>query len=334
MKIVVFEAEEWERQACLALAPAHEVVCVKEPLRPDTAEAYGDAEGISPFVNSDLSSAALRRFPRLKLIATRSTGFDHIDLAYCRETGITVCNVPDYGDQTVAEHAFALLLSLTRHVAEASERVRRGDFSQSGLRGFELAGKTLGVVGAGRIGRRVIRIARGFDMQVTAYDKAPDAQAAQALGFHHAPLAEVLSTADVVTLHVPGGPESRNLISDAEFQLMKPGAVLVNTSRGGVVDAQALVRALDSGRLAGAALDVIAEERAMREEAEIFRDRLIRPAESLQALLADHALLHMRNVLVTPHIAYNTIEAVGRIIETTLANIRAFAKGTPQNVIA
>jgi D-lactate dehydrogenase len=107
----------------------------------------------------------------------------------------------------------------------------------------------------------------------------------------------------------------------------------VNTSRGGVVDAQALVRALDSGRLAGAALDVIAEERAMREEAEIFRDRLIRPAESLQALLADHALLHMRNVLVTPHIAYNTLEAVGRIIETTLANIRAFAKGAPQNVI-
>lgn len=333
MRIVVFEAEEWEREACLTLEPGHTVACTPDALAAEAADLFADAQVISPFVNSDLSATVLRRFPRLELIATRSTGYDHIDLDYCRQHKVTVCNVPDYGDQTVAEHAFALLLALIRHVPEASARARQANFSQRGLRGFELAGKVMGVVGVGRIGRRVIAIARGFGMDVVAYDRAPDAEAVRTLSFRYAPLNEVLATADVLTLHVPGGAGSRSLISDAEFERMKPGAILVNTARGGVVDAQALVRALHSGRVAGAALDVIAQERAMRDEAEIFRDRLTPSPENLQALLADHALLHMPNVLVTPHIAYNTKEAVHRIIETTLANILAYARGTLQNVI-
>jgi len=334
MRIAVFEAEEWEREACLSLEPQHSVACTADALAAEATDRFADAQVISPFVNSDLSATVLRRFPRLELIATRSTGYDHIDLDYCRQHKVTVCNVPDYGDQTVAEHAFALLLALIRHVPEASARARQANFSQQGLRGFELAGKVMGVVGVGRIGRRVIAIARGFGMDVVAYDRAPVAEAVRTLGFRYAPLNEVLATADVLSLHVPGGAGSRSLISDAEFGRMKPGAILVNTARGGVVDAQALVRALHSGRLAGAALDVIAQERRMRDEAEIFRERLTPSPESLQALLADHALLHMPNVLVTPHIAYNTEEAVHRIIDTTLANILAFAHGTPQNVVA
>jgi D-lactate dehydrogenase len=333
MKLVVFEAEEWEEAACLNLEPTYTVVCRREPLRADGADDFADAEAISPFIESDLSGAVLQRLPRLKLIATRSTGYDHIDLDYCRRAGVTVCNVPDYGDHTVAEHAFALLLALSRKIVEAAERTRRGDFSQAGLRGFDLAGKTLGVVGAGRIGRRAIQIGRGFGMEILAFDAKPDQATASAMDFHYVPLAELLAKADVVTLHLPGGAGSRNLISDEALAAMKPAAVLINTSRGGVVDAQALVRALASGRLAGAALDVVAEEAWMREEAEIFRPGAAPEADRLQTLLADHALVRAPNVIVTPHIAYDTREAVARIIETTLANIQAFARGSPQNVV-
>lgn len=333
MKLVVFEAEEWEHSACLALRPTFEVDCRREPLTAASAGHFTDVQAISPFIKSDLGSEVLSQLPRLELIATRSTGYDHIDLDYCRRAGVTVCNVPDYGDHTVAEHAFALLLALSRRIVTAAERTRRGDFSQAGLRGFDLAGKTLGVVGAGWIGRRAIQIGRGFGMVVQAFDTKPDLSAAAALGFRYVALAELLATADVVTLHLPGGGASRNLIDAAALAVMKPEAVLVNTSRGGVVDALALVRALASGQLAGAALDVVAEEAWMREEAEIFRPGATLAAEQLQTLLADHALLHAPNVIVTPHIAYDTREAVARIIKTTLANIQAFARNAPQNVV-
>jgi D-lactate dehydrogenase len=271
--------------------------------------------------------------PRLRLIATRSTGFDHIDLDYCRRSGITVCNVPDYGDHTVAEHAFALLLALCRHLVEAAERTRRGDFSTTGLRGFELAGKTLGVVGLGRIGRRVATIGRGFGMAVLAFDPRPDPGAAEALGLRYTRLDDLLARSDVVSLHVPGGEGTRHLIGAAELARMKPEALLINTSRGGVVDAEALVRALASGHLAGAGLDVVIEERALEEEAEIFRSDAAVPPERLRALVADHALLRFPNVIVTPHIAYDTREGVARIIDTTLGNIAAFSAGTPRNIV-
>ena len=188
MKIVIFEVADWEQQACHSLQPPHIVECLEAPLTPVTAGDHADAEVIATFIGSELSASVLRLMPKLRLIATRSTGFDHIDLDYCRQAGITVCNVPDYGDPTVAEHVFALLLALSRRIVEAAERTRRGDFSQAGLRGFDLAGKTLGVVGAGRIGRRVAAIGRGFGMTVVAFDLRTDADAAAALGFRYAPL--------------------------------------------------------------------------------------------------------------------------------------------------
>lgn len=333
MKIAVFEVDEWEHQACLRLQPRHVVACREAALTAANAAEFADVEAVSAFIRSDLSAPVLGYMPKLKLIATRSTGFDHIDLGYCRRAGVTVCNVPGYGDHTVAEHVFALLLALSRRIVEAVERTRRGDFSEADLRGFELAGKTLGLVGAGRIGRRVAAIANGFGMDVLAFDERPDPAAAAAVGFRYAPLEEVIGNADVLTLHVPGGVETHHLIGRAEMARMKPGAVLINTSRGGVVDAEALVQALVSGPLAGAGLDVVAEEHVLREEAEIFRTEAAVSAERLRRLLADHALLGLRNVIVTPHIAYDTREAVGRIIQTTLDNITAFDAGAPQNVV-
>jgi D-lactate dehydrogenase len=334
MRIGIFEAEEWEAAACRSLAAEHSLTCASAPLEPGEAARHADLEVVSTFIRSRLDAATLSQLPRLKLIATRSTGYDHIDLAYCRTAGVAVCNVPDYGDPTVAEHAFALLLAVSRRVVEAAARTRSGDFSMEGLRGFDLAGRTLGVIGAGRIGRRVIRIARGFAMQVLAFDARPDAAAAAELGFNYVDLPELLRRADVVSLHVPGSAETRDLLSDAEFGLMKPGAVLINTARGGVVNAPALVRALTDGRLGGAGLDVVADEPLLREESEIFRAGRDLAVEELRSLVATNTLLKLPNVVITPHVAYDTQEAVHRIIAITLRNIEAFAAGAPQNLVS
>ena len=334
MKIAVFETEEWEHQACLRLEPTHEVRCTREPLNRHSVAAHKDAEIVSTFINSKLGAEVLAQFSDLKLIATRSTGYDHIDLDWCANHGVAVANVPDYGDSTVAEHVFTLLLAVARNLVEAVERTRRGNFSQSGLRGLDLRGKTLGVVGTGRIGRRTIEIGRGFGMQVVAYDLHSDSDAAARLGFRYAGLDEVLAAADALTLHVPATAETANLISDREFRRMKPGAILINTARGNVVDVPALVRALADGRLRAAGLDVLPQEPLIREEAQIFRADAPSEGHDLKALVANHVLLRFPNVIVTPHNAYNTESAVRRIIQTTLENIEAFARGEPRNVVS
>ncbi|HWM48251.1 MAG TPA: hydroxyacid dehydrogenase [Xanthobacteraceae bacterium] len=334
MHIAVFETEEWERKACLRLEPHHRVHCTSEPLAQRNAADFSDAEVLSPFVNSRLDGSVLSHFPALKFIATRSTGYDHIDLDYCAKHGVIVSNVPDYGDSTVAEHVFALLLAVARNLVEAVERTRRGRFVQSGLRGLELRDKVLGVIGTGRIGLRVIEIARGFGMHIMAYDVRQDQAAAARLGFTYAGLDELLAAADVTTLHVPATPGTLRMISDREFSRMKQGAILINTARGNIVNIEALVRALADGKLRAAGLDVLPQEPLIREEAAIFRNGAVRDADDLKALVANHVLLRFPNVIVTPHNAYNTEAALQRIIGTTLANIEAFAGGTPQNVVS
>jgi D-lactate dehydrogenase len=333
MKVAVFEAAEWEHDACLRLEPKHQVRCTAERLTPALARRFADAEVVTTFIKSELTAAVIAELPDLKLIATRSTGYDHVDLDACAERGVAVCNVPDYGDPTVAEHAFALLLAVSRRIVEAAARTRTGNFGMEGLRGFDLAGRTIGVVGAGRIGRRVIQIAHGFGMTAVATDARPDPGVAERLGFEYVGLPELLRRSDVVSMHVPGSEETRDMISDAEFAQMKPGGVLINTARGGVVNAAALLRALNDGRVLGAGLDVLAEEPLLREEAEIFRTGVSLPLERLRELVAENALLHHRNVVVTPHIAYDTQEALHRILATTLANIDAFASGAPENLV-
>jgi D-lactate dehydrogenase len=324
MKVVIFEAEEWEAEACRALSGAHELTCVNARLTPTEAAHHRDAEAISTFINSRLGADVLTEMPNLKLIATRSTGFDHIDLSWCAAHDIAIANVPDYGDVTVAEHSFALMLAAARHLVDAVERTRRGSFDQEDLRGIELRGKTLGVIGTGRIGRRAIEIARGFGMKVVAFDVKPDEGAATDLGFRYLSFSDVLAAADILTLHLPATAETEDLISDAQL--------LINTARGNIVSVPALVRALASGKLRAAGLDVLPHEPLVREEAEIFRGAPLEK-ENLEALVANHVLLRFPNVIVTPHVAYNTHEAVARIVKTTIANIEAFATGAPQNLV-
>ena len=218
MKIVIFETEPREAATFDALKQGHELVLTAEPLRPDNAARYADADVVSTFIYSKLGRDVLEKLPALKLIATRSTGYDHIDIAYCAAHDITVSNVPTYGENTVAEHVFALLLAISHRLREAIERARSGRFTPEGLVGFDLQGKTLGVVGTGNIGVHVIRIARGFGMKVLAFDVKPQAKLAAECGFTYVSLDDLLAGSDVVTLHVPALPQTENLIDAARLR--------------------------------------------------------------------------------------------------------------------
>jgi D-lactate dehydrogenase len=274
----------------------------------------------------------LAQFPKLKLISTRTTGFDHIDLNYCQQNNITVCNVPNYADRTVAEHVFALLLAISHKIVESSNRTRAGNFALKGLLGFDLQGKVFGVIGTGAIGKQTIEVARGFHMKILAFDLKPDHQFASEFEFQYTTLDELLANSDVITLHVPSNPKTRNLIARAQFARMKKGVIIINTSRGDVIDIQALLQALTSGKVAAAGLDVLPEEPAIREEAELLSSIFTR-RYSLEMLLADHVLAHLPNVIITPHSAFNTYEAIERLLVTTRQNIEAFIGNKPQNVV-
>ena len=206
------------------------------------------------------------------------------------------------------------------------------DFSLQGLQGFDLCGRTMGVVGTGNIGRRVMEIARGFGMQVVAFDLKPDTKFAESIGARYVSMDELLSTADVITLHVPGTPATENMISDRQFAMMKKGVVLINTSRGGVINVRSLLNALSDGKVMAAGLDVLPEEPAIREEAELIKS-LFQKRYSLEDLMANHILLRLRNVIVTPHSAFYTREAIEVIMDTTIGNIESFMNGEPRNVV-
>ncbi|TVP80302.1 hydroxyacid dehydrogenase [Thioalkalivibrio sp.] len=330
MKIGVFEIESWEREAFENLSQEHELVFDERELDAEIAKEYADLDIASVFIYSSLDAEVLQQFSQLKLITTRSTGVDHIDADYCREHGIAVASVPDYGTHTVAEHVFALLLAISHKLIEAVDRTRRGDFSQQGLVGFDLAGRTLGVVGTGDIGQHTARIAKGFGMKVLAYDVEPRDELADEIGFRYVELAELLANSDVVSLHVPGSEKTENLIGAEEFAKMKHGSVLINTARGNIVDTRAMLRALADGTLRAAGLDVLDEEPIVREEAELLHS-YHRKSHKMESILADHILLRVGNVIVTPHTAFNTKEAVERILQTTRENIVSFIEGEAQN---
>jgi D-lactate dehydrogenase len=232
----------------------------------------------------------------------------------------------------VAEHIFALLLAISHRLPEAIERAQRGHFSPLGLQGFDLAGKVLGVVGTGSIGRHVIKIAKGFEMEVAAFDVRPDAMLADTLGFHYVSFDELLARADIITLHVPSLPETHHLLNAEAFARMKTGVVVINTSRGDLIETGALIQALTSGKVAAAGLDVLPDEPMIREEAELIHS-IFNKEHDLRNLVATHVLLRMRNVIITPHSAFNTREAVGRIVDTSAADIAAFLDGRPQNIV-
>jgi D-lactate dehydrogenase len=332
VKIAFLELQPWEEKYLRGRVDgAHGIVALPGVPEDKHLTGIADAEIISPFIYSKLTAEWLAKLPKLKMIATRSTGFDHIDMAECARRGIMVCNVPFYGENTVAEHSFALILALSRKVHEAFVRVRAGNFSLEGLRGFDLKDKTIGVVGAGRIGLHVIRIARGFGMKVLAFDVKRDSFWAEVLGFEYAEMDDLLGRSDIITLHAPYNHHTHHLINRDNIHKIKRGAILINTARGGLVNTDALLKALDEGILAGAGLDVLEGEESIYEESALLGDAA--NPEKLRTAIQNHVILKKPNVVFTPHNAFNSQEALERILDTTAENIAAFAAGAAKNVV-
>ena len=333
MKIHYFLGERWEEEYVKTKLPNEEIIFHEGPLAASQELSDPGAEALCTFIEPHIGEEEMKRFPALKLIATRSTGFDHIDLTAAKARGIVVVNVPSYGEHTVAEFTFALLLALSRRVIDADERVRTtSTFSHDNLRGFDLSGKTIGVVGCGRIGSHVIRMANGFDMKVLGFDTVENDDLAATLRFTYTTLPELFASSDIVTLHVPYNAHTHHLINRKNIHTLKKGAYLINTSRGAVVETQALVDAIQGGTLAGAALDVLEEEGDLSDEMAL----LTAPhpnEEGMKITLENHYLIQHPRVIVTPHVAFNTTEAMERILDTTIDNIRGFAAGSPTNSV-
>lgn len=331
LKAVFFEIEGWEKRVLQKALPKVDIVCFKDRFQPEMISKIKGAHILSPFIYSNLVKKDLSKFSKLKMITTRSTGFDHVDLDYCRRKKVVVSNVPHYGENTVAEHTFALILSLSRNIHKAYVRTTRQDFSLKGLRGVDLNGRTLGVVGTGRIGLHVIRMAKGFGMNVIAFDVQEDKFISDILGFKYAPLEKVLRHSDIVSLHVPYNKNTHHLINKKNIKFFKKGSILINTARGGVVDTDAIIYALDKKIIAGLGLDVLEGEMLFQDEEQIAFGENSR--EKLSMLLKNHILLHRENVVITPHIAFDSHEAVDRILDTTIDNIKAFVDGVPKNCL-
>ncbi len=287
----------------------------------DVAKNY---DIISPFIYSQFNEEILGRLPNLKMIATRSTGMDHIDKKGCEKRGIKVVNVPVYGSNTVAEYTFALLLAVAKKVVVAHQSVEEGEFNPEGLTGVDLYEKTLGVIGCGKIGQNVIKIARGFGMKVLGVDAHKDPLMEKKSGFKYTDLETCLKLSDFLTLHVPAIPETFHMINKKNIKLMKPGSILVNTARGAVVETEAIVWALNNKILAGAGLDVTEEEMLVDSMSVVMSNRITK--DDLQEVLSFHMLRDRDDVVFTPHNAFNTKEAIERIVKTTIENINEFVK--------
>ncbi len=331
MKITIYSAGTEDRQVFAELAANHEVSFVEEPLTDQSP--VSEAEIISVFINSDLSETVLDKFPNLSLIATRSTGFDHIDLTKAEKRKITIANVPEYGSRTVAEFAFALLLTVSRKVGDAYDALRRNGQADKNLyEGFDLNNKTLGVIGTGNIGKNAVRIARGFNLKVLAFDIHPDEDLKRETGVEYVALSDLLGRSDIITLHLPLVDGTHHIINRNNINQFKPGSILINTARGGLVETAALLEALHSGRIAAAGLDVLEGEGDLKDELTLLLDEST-PVEDYKILLADHELLDLPQVTVTPHIAFNTKEAKAEIRQITLNNIKAFINGEKINTV-
>lgn len=321
MKAAVFDSQSYERDFFTrANAKAnHELVFFDARLVAETARLAQGFPAVVVMVSDRVDAPTLELLKEggTALVTTRSTGFNHIDLKAAARLGIKVTRVTDYSPYSVAEHAVGLLLALDRKICRAYNRTRDGNFSLDGLMGFDLHGKSVGVIGTGKIGCVFARIMSGFGCRVLGYDVARNPEF-EALGGHYAEPEEIGKAADVISLHCPLTPQTHHIINTRTLAHVKPGVLLINTSRGGLLDTEAAIEALKSGRLGGLAIDVY------EQEADIFFQDL-----SSRVITDDviQRLVSFPNVIVTGHQAYFTHEAITTIIETTLENISAFAEG-------
>ncbi|OGV02661.1 MAG: hydroxyacid dehydrogenase, partial [Ignavibacteria bacterium RIFOXYB2_FULL_36_7] len=291
MKIAFFEVTQKEKNYIKKkLSRNFDLQFYQEPLTDGfDSKAILDASVISPFIYSVVSAKIISQIKKLKLIATRSTGFNHIDLTAAKKRKVAVANVPYYGENTVAEHTFALILALSRNLHKAYVRTSSNDFSIEGLRGFDLRGKTLGVVGAGSIGVHVIKIAKGFGMEIMAFDSKPNHILTELLDFNYVPLDELLKKSDIITLHCPYNQFTHHLINMNNIKKVKKGALFINTARSGIIEPKALYYAIEKNIFSGAGLDVFEGEELLKEENQMLTKNV--SVEHLETLLKRNILL-------------------------------------------
>lgn len=335
MKKIFFDVRNEETEVLTNFCQGkYDFKLIPEPLDNKTqlTDEIKQADVISCFTFSRVSADILKQFPNLKLIALRCVGFDHIDIAYCKEHNIQVVNSLGYGNITVAEFAFGLILDVSRKIARSYTNLKNEHLNRDIYTGFELYGKNIGIIGTGAIGSEAIRIAKGFGMNVLAYDLYPKEELVQKYGVKYLPLDELLKESDIVSLHAPSTKDNFHMINAEKIKLMKPTAVIVNTARGELIDTKALYEALSGNRIFGAGLDVLEAENILTQpEATWAFDYLTN--DTIKQTLVNERLLKLHNVVITPHIAYNTKEAENRILNITLNNITSFFEGKIANSV-
>jgi D-lactate dehydrogenase len=347
MKIYFVDTQPSEQEYFRDKFPGHEVVFV-----PDLGAVGGDADVVSIYIRSRIDAAFLDAHPQVRMVATRSNGVDHIDIDECRRRGVVVSTAQGAESNTVAEHTFMLILALARRLDEVRQANKQPHFYYDRLQSFDLKDKTLGVIGAGRIGLRTIHIALAFGMKVVAFDPHHVSVMAETLGVRYVGFDELLAGSHVISIHTPLTDETHHLLDRAAFAKCRRGVIVINTARGGVIDTEALIEALDSGMVAGAGLDVLEDESVMHKEGtKIIADQIIArlhatatpedayvrdPARirELQSLTENARLISRPNVVFTPHVAFNSVEAIERINAMTVENIHAFLASKPLNFLA
>lgn len=296
------------------------------------AEEMKQTDVISCFTFSRISADVLKQFPNLKLIALRCVGFNHIDIDYCKKHNIRVVNSLGYGNVTVAEFAFGLILDVIRKISRSYMNLRNEHLTQDIYTGYELKDKTIGIIGTGAIGSEAVRIAKGFGMNVVAYDIFSKKELIEKYDIKYLSLDELLITADIISLHAPLTEGNFHMINEEKFKLMKPSAILINTARGELIDTKALYEALSENRIFGAGLDVLEAENILTQPEKIWDFNYL-TSDVIKQTLINERLLKLHNVVVTPHTAYNTKEAQDRILSITMNNIKSFFEGKVVNSV-
>lgn len=301
--IVFLQVDREDQESVSARFPDASII---SDIPDDIGEVCKNAVVVSSFIGIDWNAELLSRLPHLQLLCTRSVGVNHIDLDYCNKKGISVCHVPDYGSHVIAEHVFALLLSTLRHIPEADRKVESGEFDYHGLRGVSLRGKTIGIVGTGKIGRKAAQIAAGFGMNIVAVDKCRTIELEDLLHVRYMELDQLLQESDIITLHLPALEETHHMINAHAFSLMKDDVVLVNTARGELIDSGALLDALNIGKVQYALLDVLEHEHNFEENKE---------------------LISHKSVVTTPHIAFYAEESMRNMYDDCFDSIDEYQSG-------
>ncbi len=325
-KIAFFEVtQDWEKKLIHEKFPHEEIYISDKCIQDSNFDEFSDVEIVSPFIYSDCHKEILDKLPNLKLLATRSTGFDHLGLDECRNRNIIACNVPHYGENTVAEFTLAHLLNISRKLKSSIDRVRSGSFSFDGLRGFDLSGKIVGVVGFGNIGQKFAKMCKGLEMEVLAFDVFADKMRdkAEEIGVTFVDLDTIYAKCDVISIHLPLLESTKYMINDDSISKMKDGVVLLNTSRGELIRSSSLLNAINSGKIYAAGLDVLDGEALVKDEIELLANGDLSSQEK-DTILRDHILVNHPRVFVTPHNAFNTQDALERIMNTSLYNINQY----------